>query len=260
MARQPYVDNNGTWTPVKVIWVNNNGVWKQAQGLWESVNGSYKRTWPPDPINAQLLVVGGGGGGGSYQLSGGGGAGGVIYRSSISLSAINTSYPVIVGAGGSIGQNGQNSSFNATTVFSDTVDQPIYQATYPVYTSFLNAYGVWNTPPPQPTDTITLTYTTLIQITGVYTLTCSADNVVDSITINGGSSVLSESGWNTTASTTLNLSAGVTTITVTATNLDSGSPGSVAAALYNDQGLVVWSTRSPLNNQTESTEIGRAHV
>ena len=54
MARQPYVDNNGTWTPVKVIWVNNNGVWKQAQGLWESVNGSYKRTWPPDPINAQL--------------------------------------------------------------------------------------------------------------------------------------------------------------------------------------------------------------
>ncbi len=66
--------------------------------------------------NAQVLIVAGGGGAGG-NIGGGGGAGGLIYQASQSLS--NTSYPVVVGAGGTgggsgvTGTNGGNSSFNS---------------------------------------------------------------------------------------------------------------------------------------------------
>jgi hypothetical protein len=55
--------------------------------------------------NVEVLLVGGGGGGGS-NLGGGGGGGGVIYMPSVSVVA-GTSYPVVVGAGGSSGNNGE---------------------------------------------------------------------------------------------------------------------------------------------------------
>jgi hypothetical protein len=55
--------------------------------------------------NVEVLLVGGGGGGGG-RLGGGGGGGGVIYMPSVSVVA-GTSYPVVVGAGGTSGNNGQ---------------------------------------------------------------------------------------------------------------------------------------------------------
>jgi hypothetical protein len=66
--------------------------------------------------NVEVLIVAGGGGsnidgGAGYP---GGGAGGVLSLSSGTLSSQN--YAVVVGAGGAIGTNGSNSSFNASMV------------------------------------------------------------------------------------------------------------------------------------------------
>ncbi len=70
------------------------------------------------PASFTYMILAGGGGGGGYG-GGGGGGGGYIYSSS-ALSAATT-YPVVVGAGGSAGTtgttagNGGNSSFNSLT-------------------------------------------------------------------------------------------------------------------------------------------------
>lgn len=63
------------------------------------------------PINATVLVVAGGGGGGSNPSTGnggGGGGGGLIYNTSYNATGIIT---VVVGNGGAVDTNGQNSSF-----------------------------------------------------------------------------------------------------------------------------------------------------
>jgi hypothetical protein len=253
MSRQPYVNNNNTWSPVKGLWVDNVGTWTQAKGMWENQNGVWVRVWPPDPVTAQILVVGGGGGGGGpsgYEGGGGGGAGGVVYSTNTVISAVNNSYAVVVGAGGAQDTNGGNSSFGTASLQDDTVDQTIYEAPYPVYTGFLSQYGVWNYNPPSeaPAGTITLNYTTYLANGGTYTLITSADNRTNSISFNGGPSVLSEEQWWNTASTTVALPPGTNTISITATN--DGGPASVAAALIDSSGNVIWNTRSPLNGQT----------
>jgi hypothetical protein len=69
--------------------------------------GSHTFT-PPWSGNVEVLVVGGGGGGGG-RLGGGGGGGGVIYMPSVSVVA-DTSYLVVVGAGGPALTDGSNSS------------------------------------------------------------------------------------------------------------------------------------------------------
>lgn len=87
-----------------------------------TLNGNVRSSFSvPAPVLAStvraLVVAGGGSGGGS--TGGGGGAGGVIDTSDISLGV--TSYPVIVGTGGTAtsqqtpGINGTNSSFNNLT-------------------------------------------------------------------------------------------------------------------------------------------------
>ena len=58
--------------------------------------------------SVEVLIVGGGGGGGS-SLGGGGGGGGVIWMPSVNVSA-DTSYSIVVGAGGAYETNGQNST------------------------------------------------------------------------------------------------------------------------------------------------------
>ncbi|MDD3906567.1 MAG: hypothetical protein PHS46_08640 [Candidatus Omnitrophica bacterium] len=63
------------------------------------------------PINATVLVVAGGGGGGSNPSTGnggGGGAGGLIYNTSYNATGAIT---VVIGSGGAVDTNGQNSSF-----------------------------------------------------------------------------------------------------------------------------------------------------
>ena len=58
--------------------------------------------------SVEVLIVGGGGGGGP-SIGGGGGGGGVIWIPATNVSA-DTSYSIVVGAGGASGTNGQNST------------------------------------------------------------------------------------------------------------------------------------------------------
>jgi len=66
-----------------------------------------------------LVVAGGGGGGATSRPSwngawaGGGGAGGVLYTPGHPLGA--ATYPVVIGAGGGVGSNGTNSTFDTLT-------------------------------------------------------------------------------------------------------------------------------------------------
>ena len=260
MARQPYVNNNNTWSPVKALWVDNGGTWAQAKGLWENQNGTWVRVWPPNPITAQVLVVGGGGGGGypsGWEGGGGGGAGGVIFYPLLSLSAANNNYDVIVGTGGAPSTNGGNSWFGQgiAPLPVPATDVPVYPFSYSVYNSFLNTYGVWVNPDDtSPVGTwVTVNYTTNIPLTQTYTLRVSADNHIRVI-ING-QTVGSNDSWSSFNDSSVFLSAGTTTITCNALNEDAGSPGSFAAALYDARGNVVWSTRNTTITPVSSWQV-----
>lgn len=65
------------------------------------------------PGTIEVLVVGGGGAGGADRTGGGGGAGGLRYQSTFSISI--GSYPVTVGNGGPLGNNGSSSIFSTIT-------------------------------------------------------------------------------------------------------------------------------------------------
>lgn len=238
-----------------VVIPQNFGPWGKIQNGYVNEGGTWKQFWPPSIVIADVLVVAGGGGGASnsgYEGGGGGGAGGVLYLKNQSLNCATGNYNLTVGAGGGPDNNGSNSTWLETTTFKDTCDQPLYAQSNGVYCGFLNSYGVWNESS-APNDTITLTYQTYILQGGTYTITASADNYVESISFNGGPSVLSESQWWQTASAVIDLPAGALTIAVSATNVDGGSPGSVGAALTDSSGNVVWSTRSPLNGESKNT-------
>jgi hypothetical protein len=109
---------NSLWNQIGLDISNEN-----SRGGTITVNGGYMihsftgvgpSTFNPafsGPV--EVLVVGGGGGGGP-SLGGGGGGGGVIWIPATNV-IIGTSYEVIVGAGGTSGLNGGNSSvFGAT--------------------------------------------------------------------------------------------------------------------------------------------------
>jgi hypothetical protein len=84
-------------------------------------NGTFR---PNFTGNVEVLVVAGGGAGGAvtvnyWETGGGGGGGGVVYSASSAVTK-GTVYPVTVGLGGkaatgTIGTNGENSSFNSIT-------------------------------------------------------------------------------------------------------------------------------------------------
>jgi len=69
----------------------------------------------PAVTNVEVMVVAGGGGGGSSK-AGGGGAGGLVYSSSFAITP-GSNLQVIVGNGGAVGTNGQNSVFDTITAF-----------------------------------------------------------------------------------------------------------------------------------------------
>ena len=221
------------------------GIWVRSAGRWKEIAAPYVRgeLVPPTSVNATLSVIGNG----TYTPSN---PPTPISQSTFDLSLVpGTAYSVSIG--------GTNIGLSGTTISSpaiDGVNVPIYPAEQSVYTGFLNSYGVWNTPNTSsvPAETITLIYNVYLASAGTYTLTASADNVVNSISFDNGSSVLSESEWYNTASTTVTLSAGAHTITIVATNNDNPSPASVGATLTNSSGKVVWSTR---DSQVESSAV-----
>jgi hypothetical protein len=63
-------------------------------------------------ITAQVLVVGGGGGGGGDWGGGGGGGGAIL--TTLTLTAANSPYSLVVGTGGTTGTNGVSSTFTAS--------------------------------------------------------------------------------------------------------------------------------------------------
>jgi hypothetical protein len=65
------------------------------------------------PGAIEVLVVGGGGAGGADRTGGGGGGGGLRYTPAFSITA--GSYPVTVGSGGPLGNNGSSSIFSTIT-------------------------------------------------------------------------------------------------------------------------------------------------
>ena len=111
------------------------------------------------------------------------------------------------------------------------------------YCDFLNTYGVWpasDHSTPSDGSPQTANYKTTITHNDTYTLTASADNSVQVYI--GGSLILSQTGFTTTNSTTIFLSEGPLNIQIVAENVDAGSPGLFAAALYDSAGNLVWST------------------
>lgn len=62
--------------------------------------------------NIEILILGGGGGGGQVAAvsSGGGGAGGLIYNGSYPVTS--TTYPIVIGTGGTVVTKGGNTTFN----------------------------------------------------------------------------------------------------------------------------------------------------
>ncbi|MFL5815918.1 MAG: glycine-rich domain-containing protein [Bdellovibrionia bacterium] len=78
--------------------------------------GTYTWTVPAGVNSVSVLAVGGGGGGaGGGSNLGGGGGGGLCYANSIAVTP-GSSITVVVGAGGTSGVAGGDSSFNGTTV------------------------------------------------------------------------------------------------------------------------------------------------
>jgi hypothetical protein len=254
MSRGIFHKRNGQWRSVVAPSIKQGNVWTPVTKGFYKTNGTWQQFYPGN-VTADLLVVGGGGGGGigyGYEGGGGGGAGGVLLVQNRVLSVeTGTSFKIIVGAGGGANTSGTNSVFGlGGTLTVNTSNVPIYDGTYPVYNGFLNTYGVWTHPGMSGAapGTVSVTYTTVLEVGGTFTLRVSADNAID-VSIDGVPRG-SNGDWAYYNDSFVDLTAGSHTIVCTATNY--GGPAMFSAALYDLGGRVVWNTRSPL---TEPTRI-----
>ena len=119
--------------PIKII-ENQNIVFTEPR-LWQIASdatsvsfttiGSSSWVAPANVFSVSVQAWGGGGAGGDGTNNGGGGGGGGAYASGTVSVTPGNSYTVVVGAGGSpptvggtSGQNGQDSSFNGTSVLA----------------------------------------------------------------------------------------------------------------------------------------------
>ena len=258
MSRGIFRKQNGQWKRVLAPSHNVGGTWTPIQKGFVKKDGIWQQFFPSDVV-ATILVVGGGGGGGigyGWEGGGGGGAGGVVYREGVPLSVLSgNSYTITVGNGGSANTSGEYSMFGTGGIVTqNTSTPPVYSGTYPVYNGFLNTYGVWTHPGMSgaAVGTVSVTYTTSLEISQDYTLRVSADNAID-VSIDGNG-VGSNSDWGSYNDSRVTLSSGAHTIVCTATNW--GGPAMFAAALYNPQGQVVWDTRAPINYPTRVIQGG----
>jgi hypothetical protein len=108
---------NGLWEVLSNIFVASGGTITESGGYrYHTFTASGNFTISSGSANAEYLIVAGGGGGVDNTAidtgGGGGGAGGLIYGTATLTAA---AYTVTVGAGGSPGSNGDNSSFNSET-------------------------------------------------------------------------------------------------------------------------------------------------
>lgn len=122
----PVVNTAGVSRNFIVAAKDANGIYGTATAVTSTGNSNSQsiaaqflasQSWiaPAGVSQVRYLVVAGGGGGGSATYNGaGGGAGGLRAGTGMSVTA-GTSYPIVVGAGGSTNYSGSNSSFNGIT-------------------------------------------------------------------------------------------------------------------------------------------------
>jgi hypothetical protein len=108
---------NGSWEILSNIFVAGGGTITESGGYrYHTFTESGNFTISSGSTSAEYLIIAGGGGGVDNTAidtgGGGGGAGGLIYSTATLTAA---AYTVTVGAGGSPGSNGANSSFNSET-------------------------------------------------------------------------------------------------------------------------------------------------
>jgi hypothetical protein len=210
--------------------------------------GTYYWTVPDHLHKINYLAVGGGGSGGSgvgNYGGGGGGGGSGGYQESTSVTVTPGETLTIV-----VGDSGDSpTTVNATTV---------YPVTDPgAWGTFLNTYGVWVNPngvdPVGIYQNMTRVWTA--PVTGTYTVTASADNLVQ-VFIDG--TLLTQSDdYTTTVSQTFSATQGDHRIYLNM--LNQGGPGGVGVAIYDPSNNLIWNTRTQLNagvgNLGENTTI-----
>ena len=117
------------------------------------------------------------------------------------------------------------------------------------YCDFLLRYGVWNTANQPYTgevwDTTGNPYNMYVKTTKTYNYEISSDNAAE-LYIDGLLIDVSTATGNSDIGT-INLTAGLHTISWIATNVNDGGPGSVAIRIYDDAGTNVWSTLTPIS-------------
>lgn len=211
------------------------GIFTNRSGQWVEVTTPFVKGagTPPTSVLVTLLVVANG----TYTA---GSMVAPISQTTFNLSLAPSSvYPVAL--------NGSSTGLTGNTINTPVISgvtPTVFNVSDSPYSDFLNTYGVWNAPGGNyPAETITLNYTLYIASSGTYTLTASADNIVNSIAFDSGPNVLSEIGYDTSASTTVYLAAGLHTVSIVATNQDNPSPASVGATLTDKNSNVVWNTR-----------------
>jgi hypothetical protein len=210
--------------------------------------GTYYWTVPAHLHKINYLAVGGGGSGGAGTVNyggGGGGGGSGGYQETTSVTVIPGETLTIV-----VGDSGDSpTTVNATTVYPVTDTG--------AWGTFLNTYGVWVNPngvdPVGIYQNMTRVWTA--PVTGTYTVTASADNLVQ-VFIDG--TLLTQSDdYTTTVSQTFSVTQGDHRIYLNM--LNQGGPGGVGVAIYDPSNNLIWNTRTQLNagvgNLGENTTI-----
>ena len=192
-------------------------------------------TWAsayPNTVTAYLWGAGGGGGGGDGGYRGGNGTAGGY--SSVTFTANPGDVISIAvgryGAGGlgnrssaSGGSAGQ--SYVPDTIFSSKNISGTVSVTNRAWCAFLNTYGVWISGTPYTFDkTVSVNFPT----SGTYTIVGSTDDV-GTVYIDG-TAVANISGYRTTQSTNVTVSAGTHSVRIVATN-NGGGPAGVAVTI-----------------------------
>jgi hypothetical protein len=126
----------------------------------------------------------------------------------------------------------------------------LFQIANSGYCDFLLRYGVWYTPnqiyASEVWDTTSTPYNMYVKTTKTYNYEISSDNTAQ-VYIDGQQIDISLSPSSVVIGT-VNLTAGLHTISWIATNVD--GPGSVAIRIFDDAGTTVWSTLTPIPNIT----------
>jgi hypothetical protein len=171
-----------------------------------------------------------------------------VYQGSTAQGAVTFNNGSLLSIHTSGGVTGVGGGF---TTLTEPTPSNIYKAlNNSSYCTFLNQYGVWDSP--NATASYTASFTFTVKTAGVYTITSSCDNYA-TVSLNG-SAVLNVGDFTTTYSTTASLGVGTHTISWVATN--SGGPAAFGLTIADSSGTIIWNSVTPdgLNFDAIGTE------